>query len=102
MLFRSFFPDLCGRLAENFPPFDERLAINEDGVVGNKAVHEKIMDLGPDWQRLDALVQHRSFRSLISGITGISDLQYDPHCRAIRHRTAGSQNCGIEQSYQGS
>jgi hypothetical protein len=74
-----FSPALAGRLSENFPPFDQRLAINEDGVVGNKAVHEKIMELGPDWQRLDELVQQASFRGLISGITGISRLQYDPH-----------------------
>lgn len=37
------------------------------------------MQLGPDWQRLDELVQHASFRELVSAITGIADLQYDPH-----------------------
>lgn len=74
-----FTPELCRRLTENFPPFDESLAINEDGLVGNKAVHEKIMDLGPEWQRLDELVQQASFRELVSAITGIEDLQYDPH-----------------------
>jgi hypothetical protein len=38
-------------------------------------VREKIMQLGPDWQRLDELVQHASFRELVSTITGIADLQ---------------------------
>jgi len=71
--------DLGRRLSESFPPFDELLAVNENGVVGNKAVHEKITDLGPDWQCLDRLVQHASFRGLISRITGISDLRHDPH-----------------------
>jgi hypothetical protein len=42
-------------------------------------VREKIMQLGPDWQRLDELVQHASFRELVSAITGIAELQYDPH-----------------------
>jgi hypothetical protein len=74
-----FTTDLARRLSENFPPFDELLAVNENGVVGNKAVHEKVTALGPDWQDLDELVQDASFRGLITRITGISDLQYDPH-----------------------
>ena len=74
-----FTPALCNELAENFPPFDESLAVNEDGIVGNKAVHEKIMHLGSSWERLDSLVQNKEFLQLISGITGIADLQYDPH-----------------------
>lgn len=74
-----FTPELSIRLAESFPAFDERLAVNEDGMVGNKAVYEKIMELGPDWQQLDALVQGDAFRQLVSDITGIPDLQYDPY-----------------------
>lgn len=74
-----FTPDLCRQLSETFPPFDEELAVDENGNVANKAVHERILDLGPAWQNLDELVQHESFRDLISRITGIPDLQYDPH-----------------------
>lgn len=74
-----FTPALSDELADHFPPFDESLAVNEDGIVGNKAVHEKIMHLGPPWKRLDSLVQSKEFLQLISGITGIADLQYDPH-----------------------
>ncbi len=75
-----FFTDkVAQQLAAHFPPFDERLAINEDGVVGAKAVHEKIVSLGPAWQRLDELVQDASFRNLVSRITGIPDLRYDPY-----------------------
>lgn len=70
---------LSTELADNFPPFDNSLAVNEDGIVGNKAVHEKIMHLGPPWKRLDSLVQDKAFLALISKITGIDDLQYDPH-----------------------
>jgi Rps23 Pro-64 3,4-dihydroxylase Tpa1-like proline 4-hydroxylase len=76
----DFFTPAFGReLSANFPPFDEKLAINEDGMVGNKAVHEKITDLGPAWRTLDELVASTGFRDLISAITGISELQYDPH-----------------------
>jgi hypothetical protein len=52
-----FTPTLSRELSENFPPFDESLAINENGEVGNKAVHEQIMHLGPAWESLDLLVQ---------------------------------------------
>ncbi len=74
-----FAQQVAARLAETFPPFDERLAINENGEIGAKAVHEKIVSLGPDWERLDKLVQDREFRALISRITGIPDLRYDPY-----------------------
>jgi hypothetical protein len=74
-----FTPTLSRELSENFPPFDESLAINENGEVGNKAVHEQIMHLGPAWESLDLLVQDEEFLALISEITGISDLKFDPH-----------------------
>lgn len=74
-----FSAELAARLAASFPPFDERLAINENGEVGAKAVHEKVTALGPDWRELDELVQSAEFRALISRITGVPDLQYDPH-----------------------
>jgi hypothetical protein len=65
-------------LLEQFPAFDEKLAINENGEVGGKAVHESITDHGPVWQKLDRLVAGTQFRSLITGITGISELKFDP------------------------
>lgn len=65
-------------LLDNFPAFDEKLAINENGEVGGKAVHEKITDLGPVWQKLDALVEGGAFRAMISDITGIPELKFDP------------------------
>jgi len=47
--------------------------------VGAKAVHEKITNLGPAWQKLDKLVQDKDFRAMISEVTGIPALQFDPH-----------------------
>ena len=65
-------------LLDAFPAFDEKLAINENGVVGGKAVHEKIATLGPAWQQLDQLVAGEDFRKLIADITGIPELKFDP------------------------
>jgi len=54
----DFFADgLLAELVESFPDFDEELAINENGVVGGKAVNEKVAGLGPAWRRLDELVK---------------------------------------------
>jgi len=71
--------DFARDLLASFPAFDEKLAINENGDVGAKAVHEKITDIGPDWRKLDKLVQSKEFRALMSDITGIPGLQFDPH-----------------------
>ena len=65
-------------LLENFPVFNEKLAINEDSEVGGKAVQEKVSSLGPTWRQLDKLVAGSEFRHLISGITGIDYLKFDP------------------------
>jgi len=70
--------DFARALLDEFPKFDEKLAVNENGEVGGKAVHEKIATLGPIWRKLDGLVQDEGFRAIISEITGISGLKFDP------------------------
>lgn len=75
----SFFdPAFAEELDRSFPPFEERLALNEDGKVGRKAVNEKLAAIGPAWARLDRLVQSAPFRALIGEISGVSELRYDP------------------------
>ncbi len=75
----SFLDDgFAHALLDAFPAFDEKLAINENGVVGGKAVHEKIATLGPAWRQLDQLVAGEDFRKLITDITGIPELKFDP------------------------
>lgn len=74
-----FLPEVARELADHFPPFDEKLAENENGVAGAKAVNENVRQLGEAWVRLDDGVQAASFRDLISRITGIPHLQYDPY-----------------------
>jgi SAM-dependent methyltransferase len=67
------------RLLEQFPPFDVKRALNEAGEVGGKAVNEQIRALGGAYAELDDLVQSREFLALVSRITGVPDLLYDPH-----------------------
>jgi len=75
----DFLDDKFARsLLDNFPVFDRKLAVNEDGEVGGKAVQEKVSSLGPVWRELDTLVAGSEFRALISGITGITGLKFDP------------------------
>jgi hypothetical protein len=76
----DFFSDslLSGLLAE-FPAFERGNARNESGGLGGKSVVECVRALGPAYERLDDLVQSREFLDLMSQITGIPDLRYDPH-----------------------
>ena len=71
--------DYCQRLIGEFPDFDEKLAINENGVVGAKAVREQIRGIGPVFRSLDELSRSTAFRELVGEITSIPDLQHDPH-----------------------
>lgn len=69
----------CRRIVQEFPVFDEAAALNEDGKVGGKATRESVRSLGSAYAELDDLVQTQAFRDLVARITGIADLQYDPH-----------------------
>lgn len=71
--------DFAQSLLDDFPAFDEKLAVNENGEVGGKAVHEKVSTLGRVWKKLDRLVAGEKFRSLVTDITGVPDLKFDPH-----------------------
>jgi len=72
-------PGIADALLAEFPEFNPALAINEDGEVGSKSVHERIRALGPTYSRLDEFIQTQDFLGLLSRITGIPDLLYDPH-----------------------
>ena len=70
--------DFAGRLLAEFPAFAPARALNEHGEVGNKAVHESVRALGPAYAALDDMVRGRDFLALLSRITGIPGLLYDP------------------------
>jgi len=68
----------CADICRQFPAFSEAAALNEDGQPGGKAVQEKVRGLGPAFTQLDDLVQSKDFLGLVSRITGIGQLRYDP------------------------
>ncbi len=68
----------CGELIAGFPSFDRGQSANERGEPGRKAVFPDLAKLGPSYQRFDRLMQSRDFLALISRITSIPDLLYDP------------------------
>ncbi len=70
--------DYCDELLRQFPPFERGNARNEAGELGAKSTVEKIRELGRPYAALDDLIQTRGFLDLISKITGIPGLLYDP------------------------
>jgi hypothetical protein len=68
----------CTRLLDQFPAFSERHAVNEMGLIGNKAVRTDVGNLDAVYSELDAQVRSPAFLELVSRITGIPDLLYDP------------------------
>lgn len=72
-------PDYAAQLLADFPPFERGNARNEAGELGGKSTIERIRQLGTPYATLDDLIQSRAFLDLVSRITGIPDLLYDPH-----------------------
>src|SRR5277367_2643024 len=71
-------PKLVRQLMDQFPAFEAKNARNEMGDVGRKAVFTDLKRIGPAYADFDALIRGREFLNLISRITGIPDLLYDP------------------------
>ena len=75
----GFFRDDYARaLLAKFPAFESGNARNEAGELGGKSVVEQIRALGGEWAALDDAIQAPEFLDLVSRITGIPDLLYDP------------------------
>lgn len=71
-------PDLAGRLVDGFPTYDEETFKNEWNELG-KAWHENVPALGAPFAELDAGLRSPEFLGLVSRVSGISDLLFDPH-----------------------
>lgn len=71
-------PELCRRLLEDFPRFEDRHALNEMGEVGGKAVRMDVRDISDAYRAVDRYLQTREFLDFVSTLTGIPDLLYDP------------------------
>jgi Rps23 Pro-64 3,4-dihydroxylase Tpa1-like proline 4-hydroxylase len=67
------------RLLAEFPAFERGNARNEAGELGSKSTVERIRDLGSAFVELDDLIQSREFLDLVSRLTGIGNLLYDPY-----------------------
>lgn len=71
-------PNYCAQLVAEFPPFDEASARNELGQVGGKSVHPDLASIGPAYARLDGMLQSTEFLDIMTEITSIPKLLYDP------------------------
>ena len=71
-------PGLCAGLVAEFPAYDEAAFRNEWGELG-KAWHEDVAALGPSYERLDRGLRSPDFLGLLSTISGIPNLLFDPH-----------------------
>ena len=66
------------RLLTDFPRFDPKLAIAENGTVGGKAVNTKIREVSPTYRELYDAISAPPFLELVSQLSGIPDLILDP------------------------
>ena len=73
-----FEPAFAERLLEEFPSFDPKLALNEMGELGGKAVNTKIREISPAYQELYETIGSKPFLELMSRLSGIPDLIMDP------------------------
>ena len=70
-------PELCQSLIESFPAYDEQKFLNEWNERG-KAWHENVPALGDAFAELDAGLRSESFLGVLSQVSGIPDLLFDP------------------------
>ena len=74
----NFFDEaFCRRLLQQFPSFDLE-AKDEIGHLGQKATREDVRGLGDAYEQIDDVLQQPEFLGLLSTITGVPNLLYDP------------------------
>ena len=78
MIENFFDPAFAERLLAEFPSFDPKLAMNEMGELGGKAVNTKIREISPAYEELYEMIDSQPFLDLMSRLTGIPDLLMDP------------------------
>ena len=79
VVIEDFFEDaFAEQLLEEFPHFDPKLAIAENGTVGGKAVNTKIREVSPAYRELYDAISAPPFLELVSQLSGIPDLILDP------------------------
>jgi len=79
VVIENFFdPSFARRLLDQFPSFDPKLAMNEHGGIGGKAVNTRIREISPAYKELYEAISSQPFLDLISRLSGIPDLILDP------------------------
>lgn len=71
-------PAFADALLAEFPDFEKGNYIGDDGRPGGKSTVDRVRGLGEAYRRLDDVIQTREFLDVISAITGIPELLYDP------------------------
>ena len=70
--------EFCRELMDQFPSFDQSRAVNEHGEIGRKSAIPDLSRLGAPYRRFDELMRDSGFLDLMSRLTGIPKLLYDP------------------------
>jgi hypothetical protein len=69
--------DRCESLLRDFPAFDEKSATNEHGLIGRKAVVERVSGISPSYKAFYEYINSPAFLDAMSRLTGIHDLIAD-------------------------
>lgn len=73
-----FEPSFAERLLIDFPSFNPKLAMNEHGQLGGKAVNTKIREISATYKELYETLGSKPFLEFVSRLSGIPDLILDP------------------------
>jgi hypothetical protein len=73
-----FESDYAERLLDEFPSFDRRLAMSENGNIGGKAVNTRIAAISPVYEDLYGFISSQPFLDFVSQLSGLPDLILDP------------------------
>jgi len=71
-------PAAAERALADFPAFDPKLALNEYGMAGGKAVNTRLAEISPFYGEFYRYLFTDEFLSAMSALTGIPDLIGDP------------------------
>ena len=70
-------PEICERLLQDFPSFDEKRATTEAGHIGRKATVENVRSISAFYSSFYDFINSKSFLNTMSDLTGIPDLLAD-------------------------
>ena len=71
-------PAWAETLLQEFPVFDPKLALNEFGKVGRKAVKTDIRNISDRYREFYDYIRSQPFLDAMSAMTGIPGLKFDP------------------------